>query len=437
MGLADHHVPGIPFDSRVQVHDPGDRTLDGIFRLIAVAERQQPLTDVLNAMCADVASIARADVASIYVREDGPDGRRFTMAGNVGFPPDAVGNVYLRPGEGITGFVADRLRPVSVAVADRDEHFKYIPGLGEERFPALLAVPVLRGGNAAGVLVLQRRETSAFGPEEVVLASALAAVINHALERGEDRAQGRGREANRRAARLRGAVRSSGAAMGRAEVLATLAALAGSPRDVRPARTGADSVLGDLEENLRRAAAVARGPAARELASLALILDDRRFRSRLRSACAAPSPLKALSELAREYARAPFRAVQEDDATTELMGERAAEIEDLCVLVHAALWGERPLVRAGAIVVAERLRVFSVVAAVALGASAFVVEGDVPAEGAVASVIATAGRPLLASVTGLFSWVRPDDLLVVDADAGLVRVNPSATTVARFRRARR
>jgi len=36
-------------------------------------------------------------------------------------------------------------------------------------------------------------------------------------------------------------------------------------------------------------------------------------------------------------------------------------------------------------------------------------------------------------VTGIFSWVHPDDLLVVDADAGSVRINPGATAVARFR----
>jgi phosphoenolpyruvate-protein kinase (PTS system EI component) len=44
--------------------------------------------------------------------------------------------------------------------------------------------------------------------------------------------------------------------------------------------------------------------------------------------------------------------------------------------------------------------------------------------------------PLLASVTGVFSWVRPDHLLVVDADAGTIRVNPEATAVARFRNTR-
>src|SRR4029077_2475859 len=168
-----------------QVHDSGDHTtLDGIFRLIALGERDEPLEDVLTAMCGDVAAIASADVASIYVREDGPEGERFTMRGNVGFPREALGRVHLGRGEGITGFAADRMRPVSVADADQDARFKYIPGLGEEQFPVLLAVPVLRGGAAAGVLVLQRRAASAFTPEEVVLETALAARITPALARG-------------------------------------------------------------------------------------------------------------------------------------------------------------------------------------------------------------------------------------------------------------
>src|SRR5262245_51796083 len=117
------------------VHEQGDQSLDGIFRLIEVAGQQQSLHQVLAAMCGDVSAIAGADVVSIYVREATAEGEVFTMRGNVGFPAAAVGRVRLRIGEGIVGFVADRLRPVSVALAEQEEHFKYIPGLGEERFP--------------------------------------------------------------------------------------------------------------------------------------------------------------------------------------------------------------------------------------------------------------------------------------------------------------
>ncbi len=304
-----------------QVHDSGDHTsLDGIFRLISLGEREEPLEDVLTAMCGDIATIASADVASVYVREEGPDGERFTMRGNVGFPPEALGRVHLGRGEGITGFAADRLRPVSVADADRDARFKYIPGLGEEQFPALLAVPVLRAGAAAGVLVLQRRASTAFTAEEVVLATALAAVLNHALERGEGRERQRAADADRRTVRLTGVTIVGGAAMGRAEALPTLAALtrSGTPaKPTAPAASNLESIWNRLRGGL---AGVVTGAAAREIASLAVILEDERFRGRLAEACATATPLKALSELARAYARVPFSAPAGDDGDRGVAG---------------------------------------------------------------------------------------------------------------------
>src|SRR3954464_1806401 len=97
----------VPVESHIRVHEQGDRSLDGIFRLIEVAERQQPLSDVLNAMCADVAAVAGCDVVSIYVRDAETGSQVFTMRGNVGFPSTAVGAVRLHVGEGIVGSVAE------------------------------------------------------------------------------------------------------------------------------------------------------------------------------------------------------------------------------------------------------------------------------------------------------------------------------------------
>jgi signal transduction protein with GAF and PtsI domain len=195
-----------------------------------------------------------------------------------------------------------------------------------------------------------------------------------------------------------------------------------------------DAVVARLRADLERAAQKIGPGALGDVTSLTLILDDERFFSRLAEASASPAPLKALSDLAREYARAPFQTDRRDSATAQLMSDRAAEIEDLCVLVHAGLTG-RPLIRGGAIVVAERLRSFMALSAIARGASAFVIDGEVPAEGLVARIVSAAGLPLLGSVTGVFSWISPDDLLVVDADAEepSVRINPEATAVAHFR----
>ena len=428
--------------SPVFVHERGNRSLDGIFRLIEVAGQPAPLDQVLAAMCRDVAETAAADVVSIYVREGAHESSppseenaaTFTMLGNVGFPADAIGRVRLRAGEGIVGFVAQCLRPVSVDAAERDVHYKYVPGLGEERFPVLLAVPVVRGAGAAGVLVLQRTALHTFTGEEVVLATALAAVISHALERAAERAREQERQATSTVARLPGTILSRGTAMGRAEILPTLAAVGRSPAAGAAAPFRFEALVGRLREGLRKAELPAALKA--QVGCLAPMLDDSRLGERIEAATAAREPLRALSELAREYARFSFRASWNDGDTADLMIDRAAEIEDLCVLAHASMSG-RPLIRPGAIVVAEHLRVFLAVAAIAGGASAFVVENDLPGDAVAAEIVRAAGRPFLGGVKGLFSWVRPDDLLVVDAETGSLRVNPEATAVARFRNKRR
>jgi len=43
---------------------------------------------------------------------------------------------------------------------------------------------------------------------------------------------------------------------------------------------------------------------------------------------------------------------------------------------------------------------------------------------------------VLADVEGLFAWLRPGDLVVCDADTGILRVNPAASSVESFRRDR-
>jgi len=419
----------------LQVHGAGDRALDGIFRLIALGDEDHPLEEILTAMCADVAEIARANVASVYVREEDGDGLRFTMRGNVGFPAEAIGRIHLRPGEGITGFAAERMRPVSVAVGKQDQHFKYISGLGEEKYPALLAVPILRAGITAGVLVLQRGVERAFSDGEVVLATALAAVINHAIERGEARERQIAHSTDRRAVRLSGESIVGGSAMGRAELLPTLSALTGSDPGERAAPPKVEATVDRLQNELRKAAARAGETAASELRSLSLILEDWRFRAGLAEGCRAPAPLKALSALARSYARVAFTVPPTDSDGAEMIRDRAAEIEDLCVFVYAASLRGRPLVRSGALVVAERLRPFAAMHAIASGAVGFVVEGDLRPESGTAALVRSAGLPLLASVSGVFSWLRPEDLLVIES--GGLRINPPATAIADFRNTRR
>lgn len=395
----------------VHVHHRGDRGVDGILRLIELAGHDAAIEATLTAMCDEIAAITGVDIASVYVRETGSSDR-LVMRGNHGFPASAIGTTALGVGEGITGLVAECMRPVSAAHAATEAAYKHVPGLGEERFPVFVGIPAIAGGSVIGVLVLQRRARP-FEAAEVTLATALGAPITLAIER---------HRANQvRSARLSGIPQVAGTTLARAAAIPTTTALSsGHAGELTP-----DKAIARLREDLGRAMrrlADAPDPATgAALDRFALALCDARLLERL-VACAGDRSA-GLRTVARDYARAPYRL-----GTVSESAEQVAEIEELCVLV-----GDPPL-RSGAAWIADRIGAVMAIAAVARGAAALVAS-DVIAPAAIA--IARAARiPVVSDVAGLFNWVRPGDLVGVDGSAGSVLVHPAPSDIERLRRLR-
>jgi phosphotransferase system enzyme I (PtsP) len=312
-------------------------------------------------------------------------------------------------GEGITGLVAECMRPVSAAHASEEAAYKHVPGLGEERFPVFAGIPLVSGGAVAGVLVLQRRRRP-FAADEVTLATALAAPITLALERR--------RAAAVRSACLAGTPRVGGAVLGRAGVVPTTTALGGVTIDIERAIA---RLRDDLGRAVKRLADADVADVGATLDRFALSLCDQRLRERLDAAAGQPDGLRAV---AKEYARAPYRLGTEPV-------DPVSEIEELCVLVGLAADARSP-VRPGAVWIAGRIGGFVALVAVARGASALAAaELATPAAVAIA---AAARVPMVSDVPGLFGWVRPGDLLAVDGDTGSVLVHPAPTDIERLRR---
>jgi phosphotransferase system enzyme I (PtsP) len=393
----------------IHVHHHGDHGVDGILRLIELAGQDGPDEDQLSVMCDEIAAIAAVDIASIYAREVDD---RLVMRGNHGFPRSAIGAVALGVGEGIVGMVAECMRPVSAAHAADEASYKHVPGLGEERFPVFVGVPLIGGGRVIGVLVLQRH-AGAFEAKEVALATALGAPVTLALERR--------RVDTARSARLTGAAMGGpGVALGRADFVPTSTALGDAAGD--PGRAIA-RLRDDLERACRRLRDVDDALIGGALDRLTLALMDQRLRDRLDEAGARPGGLR---EVARAYARTPYRFGAEP-------GDRVAEIEELCVLL-ATVDGATPL-RPGAVWLGHGVGTFVALTAVARGAAA-VVAASATVTPAAAAIARAGGLPIVSDVSGLFAWTRPGDLLAVDGETGVVLVNPPPAEVERVRRDR-
>ncbi|WP_053235555.1 GAF domain-containing protein [Sandaracinus amylolyticus] len=442
--------PELPLS--VQVHERGDAALEGVLRLIDEAARPRPLSEVLAALCAEVSQIVGCEIVSIYLREKHDDGEDLRIAANVGFPAGAIQKIRLHVGEGIVGHVAQKLRPVSVELAPTDPRFKAFPELGEERYPIFLAVPLLVGRRAEGVMVLQRSRER-WAAEEVVLATALASSFAYALERARVRRSEVSPSKESRRARLEGESLSPGSELGRVETLPTFEGLAArwaameaeQPADVGVAATWRASRVKDAFETLVRDLSKARkkvapkldGAQRTALESLALLESDSRFLEMLaeEGAKGGNIPL-ALRKVAREYAQAPYKSTVAGSVQGWL-AERAEEVEELCLLIAARSVGERVPTGNAALLVPERLSAVVALAAVAHKTAAIAVGNSVEANALGPAIARAAGVPAVSGVGGLFAWARAGDVVLVEGDEGVVRVNPTATQIARFRQKER
>lgn len=405
--------------SIIHVHHKGDRGVDGILRLIELAGHDGPIENMLTAMCDEIAAITENEIASIYVVEDD----RLVMRGNHGFPRAAIGATALAVGEGLTGLVAECMRPVSAAKADSEAAYKHVPGLGEEHFPVYAGVPLISGGAVVGVLVVQRGNRP-FTADEVTLAVALGAPVMLAIERRRATAV--------RSARLGGVGHGGAVVLGRAGIVPTTTAVADALRagaqssDVLRSAQELDRVLGRLRDDLGRALkklAESDDPAiGAALDRFTLALHDQRFKERILAAAGEPSGLRAV---AKDYARASVRVGSGE--------ERVGEIEELCALIGMTA-DTRSSARPGAVWIADRVGAVMTIAAVARGASALVTSDS--ASPLAVSIANAARLPLVTSVAGLFGWARPGDLLAVDGGTGTVLVHPAPTEIERLRRER-
>jgi phosphotransferase system enzyme I (PtsP) len=433
-------------DLEVRVHEREDLRIERILDLIDEASRPRPLPEVLGVLCAEVSAILDAQVASIYVRDEPPLDGDLVMRANVGFPGAAIDQVRLAVGEGITGFAAECMRPVTVTVAAENEHFKPVPGLGEEEFPIFLALPILVGRRAEAVLVLQRRLGMPFSDEEIVLATALATSFAYALERARARREEEEEGAPRKA-QLSGRALSAGAALGRAETSPTFEGLAALSRarglaeladpSERKKRVNAalEQVVKELTRTRRELEPKLGSRGKADLESIFMLWEDQRLRDMVEERAAKePNPAAALRDVARVFARAPYEvqgAIVDASSTA-----RSIEAETFCLQVAARVVEERIPSQGAALLMTDRLPALTALICAAHRVSAIVASGPLGEETLGVSLARAAGIPVLSEVGSLFAWARVGDRLLVDANEGVVRVNPSTATVTGFRRSR-
>lgn len=440
--IGTHAAEGAPsFRTRTgaTIHASGDAKLDQLLEFVGFVARPMPLTLLLDEAPRKIASIVRADVASLYLLER--DGDELVLRGNVGFPSVVRGHVRMRVGEGITGLAVECARPISVVHASAHENYRSFPELDEERYPVFLAVPILSHGRPLGALVVQRAGDDAFSREDIHLIVALTAPIStgirHAQLLDDLREKNRRTGGGTRKITLPGQPVVGGCALGAVAALRRPAPTQNRPRtpdDHKHLRLAFDVAERALEAVRARARAVGLAGEARFLETYTQILSDGRLRDRAYELVdEGKGVAEALGLIAREVARTANSGTTGDP----FLQERARDIEDLCdALLMLASPDARAELPQKAVLLGNDLTVFDLL----VSARSHPV-GVVLTERALGPrtrvLLTLLGVPSIVDVGGAFRWAAPGDVALVDADHGFFVINPSKAEIAGVRAQRK
>lgn len=373
------------------------------------------------------------EVCSIYLF--GADGR-LTLRASEGLAPEAVGTTSFGPDEGIVGRIGATGETLNLPDATSHPAYAFRAAIGEEGFPAMLAVPIRRAGTTLGVLVVQGRRPLAFPPDDVEALLTAAMVLAEMLAARSD-----AEVAAPPLRHFRGIPLAPGIVRGRV----VLAAGYRKPRQVRatdPAGELArlDRAVERMNEGLERLLAgqpVEEGPdgdAARTVleATRAVVGAPgwlRRVRAKLADGLVAEAAVHAVNAELRGRMR---------EIADPLLREKLADMEDTAFALLAALdenrgseWEQLP---PGSILLVRRLGPAKLLHWQARGIAGLVIAEASPA-GHAAILARSMGLPAIGGLDGALEAAEDGVDAVLDADEGRLLLQPEPEVDRHYARA--
>lgn len=419
----------------------GSARLDSVLDFVRFAARPMPLVTLLDEAPRRIALIFGVDICSLYLLEG--EGT-LVMRGNVGFGGKALGKIRLAVGEGITGLSVEYQRPMSADRAEQHASYKHFAHLGEENFPVFLVVPIPGKDGPLGAVVVQRAKTP-FEERDVELLSALGALISAGVRTAElldaqrDTRPTRKMGGGTRKVTLTGRPEVGGRALGAVAALRRpshrtneAAAAESANQDVRLLRGAFDVATKAIEGLTLRADVLGKRRDAGFLGTYVEILSDMRFRERaLEHAGLGVGVPQALDRVAREVTRTAATV------SDPFLAERARDVEDLCdALVMLAVADRRAELPSKAILIGDGLSVFDLLIT-ARSQPVGIALSERAVNPRTHTLLELLGVPAIAEVPGLFKWASDGDIALLDADHGILVLNPSKSEVAALRKEKR
>ena len=387
-----------------------------------------------------VAKHLKAHVCSIYLYSASSD--HLILKATQGLNPDAVNQVKMKPGEGLVGLCFSENKILREGNARQTPGFKFFSNAGEDPFNSFLCVPIRRGVEKVGVLVVQHQEIDHFTRFDERALKTAATQLAGAVENArllmaltyekEDQVPDPVRELP---AFIKGKSNGTGAAQG----LVRPSSLNRKALLFEPDRTGRKFGLAAfsaaLEKTVRDLKALQEKFSASlpESASLIftahfMMLKDKNFTGKMEKQIAAgEDAVRAIQDIAKTYIRIFATSPH------AYLREKAMDVEDLSIRLLANLMDPQAGSTSGkgAIAVAQDLYPSDILKLVADG-----VQGIVLAGGGITSHVTilsrSLGLPLVMTDDTRLMDLPPETRLLLDGSQGNIYINPDEETLKLF-----
>ncbi|MBX9739613.1 MAG: phosphoenolpyruvate--protein phosphotransferase [Beijerinckiaceae bacterium] len=389
----------------------------------------------LDKIVVHIASNMVAEVCSVYVlRDDG----RLELFATEGLNREAVHLTTMRSGEGLVGLIAETAESLALSDAQAHPSFSYKPETGEEIYHSFLGVPVLRGGNTLGVLVVQNKARRAYSEEEVEALQTTAMLLAEMIASGELQSIVRpGADiALRRPIALKGSAIAEGVGLGHVvlhEPRVVIKQLISDDPAKEQARldTAIEAVRHTIDALIDRGDQVGPGEHLEVLETFRMFAHDRGWSRRLREAVMSGLTAEAAVERVQNDARAKLQR-----RTDPYLRERLHDLDDLANRLLHELTGE------SFVVAHEDMPDNAILVARNMGPAALLdydrkkLRGLVLEEGGPSSHVAIVARalgiPTVGEVQNIVDLVEPNDAIIVDGTAGDVQLRPQPDVQAAY-----
>jgi len=382
-----------------------------------------------------IASNMVAEVCSLYVaRADGP----LELFATEGLKREAVHLTTMRPDEGLVGLIAATAEPLALSDAQNHPSFSYRPETGEEIYQSFLGVPVLRGGETLGVLVVQNRARRSYSEEEVEALQTTAMLLAELIASGELQSIVRpGADiAVARPIALQGAPIAEGLGLGHVvlhqpRVVVTRLVADDVASEVERLDRAIAAMRASVDELIDRADEGVGGEHRDVLEAFRMIAHDRGWLRRLHEAVMSGLTAEAAVERVQNDSRAKLQR-----QTDPYLRDRLHDLNDLANRLLHQLAGQSLILEPSALPENAILVARSMGPAALLDYDRHRLRGLVLEEAGAASHVAIVARalsiPAVSEVANISEIAEQGDAIIVDGATGEVQLRPSANVQAAY-----